>query len=39
MIHGRKYEVPEHPVIADMERYGVYPYRRWPQREKREEGE
>lgn len=28
MNHGRRFETPEHPVIADMERYGVYPYRR-----------
>jgi len=31
MIHNRKTEIPEHPVIADMERFGIYPYRRNPE--------
>ena len=28
MVHYRQKEIPEHPVIAQMERYGEYPYRR-----------
>ena len=28
MIHERNRQVPEHPVIAQMERYGEFPYRR-----------
>ena len=28
IIHYRQRDIPEHPVIADMERYGCYPYTR-----------